>query len=197
MPLAPMAQASQLDEADEVIAAVALTQRGYRPLMAGDELRVVIVRRKTPAIGVIIGHPRATGLFPEPVGNVPVVFIAGQIAHKTQHDVLAFRTPALQLILLFNGIPVEHTFLRLQLPPGDVHVQKRYSFVHFVVPGRGRITHQWVAESLAGVRKLQLHPVVLVPKQQANCGKHRRAKKYHSFFSHCRSPSRSPIFLLR
>lgn len=197
VPLAPMAQTAQLDEADEVVAAVALSQRGHHPLMAGDELGVAVIRRKAAAAGIVVGRARAAGLFPEPVGDVSVRLVAGQVTHKAKHDVLALGAPALQLVLLFDGVPVEHALLRLQLAPCDVHVQQRHVLGYVFVPRRGRIAHQRVAERLAAVGKITLQPAALPPEQQRRGRGHRRRTDQNrpSFPAHRHTSAASPCLL--
>ena len=70
------------------------------------------------------------------------------IADKTQDKMLPFLSPARKLIFLLDRRPVIDALLRLQLRPGNVHIQKLNVVRYLFSPRRRCIAHQRIAEYL-------------------------------------------------
>ena len=123
MPLAPMSQAPQLHIAEKGILAKPLPQGGDGLRMGFDKYPIGVVGAVAFAIGDIV-ILAVLGFLIQPVGDIPVRLIAGQIADEAEHHMLAGGAPLVQVVGLFDGLEGKNALRRLQLPPGHIHINQ-------------------------------------------------------------------------
>ena len=102
MPLAPVTKAAKLHIGNQPVCPEMRTERFYRLRVAGNQLRIVIIRCEALSVLTIVPGARFSGLLIQPFGNIHMTLLPRNVTDKSQDEMLSLLLPARKLIFLLD-----------------------------------------------------------------------------------------------